>query len=91
MGLLPDELYNLTFRQFANKQEGFSNLYEEQCERERMWVGLIISSQPGVKKTFDLAKSLKFAWEQKSIEVNKKEAKKSLERIKKRDKWQTKS
>ena len=85
------DLYDLTFREFDNKSIGFFNKFKEGCERERMWVGLIISSQQGIKKNFNINKLIPFSWEKKIVKVDKKAAKESLERIKKRDKWQTKS
>lgn len=84
-------MYDLTFRQLDNIAKGKFELYKEQVERERAWIGWILSSQPTVKKNFDITKRVKFQWEVKQVKQTQEEINASLERIKKRDKWQRKS
>ena len=78
------DLYDLSFREFSNKTEGFFNNFKETCERERMWVTMLL--QPHSKKTLRPDKLIKFEWEKKVVNIDKKKSEESLARIKKRDK-----
>jgi len=83
MGMGKADLYDLSFREYNNKCEGYFQGYKAQCERERLWVTMML--QPHSKKGLKPEKLITFAWERKIGLVNKKESKESLKRILKRD------
>ncbi len=83
LNLSPEELYSLSFRSLDNKVKGYQKAYRSRLELERFWIALLL--QPHSKKDIKPEKLVRFDWEVKHIEVDKKAADESLKRILKRD------
>ncbi len=98
MGFSPVALYSMSLQEFKNAAEGYRDKIE-QAERQnwqrQRWATCVLLG-PHLKKGTNLTpeKLLPFEWEKgkaSGSKPTKKEARESLERIKKRDrkKWQS--
>ena len=82
--MMPEQLYDLTFREFAYKLEGHNikteNEYRQRLDAARFTASLVISSMAG--KSYQPTDLVRFPWEKpRKIKIMKKDRLKDFQRV----------